>query len=164
MNCTQAHFCCVRLKCSPTMEFLRDHVLYIYTVSRYDKRLKAKILITRWPYVHDAAGNMAPLDAPRHHRPSTQLLPPLIRCRASPRLMVTPVIMRILLTVLSMATCCSSVPWVNCARFGGFGFLSRLSSSRLSCLLSGFDRSSFGGAHSLPVQLLTELRGTALPS
>lgn len=111
-----------------------------------------------------AAENISPLAVPRSHLPSKQLLPPAIRCRASPRLILMPVVRCISSIVLAIAAFCSSVPWMNFRRAAGFCFLSRLVNSRLSRRLSGFVKSSIGGSLSLPVQLLTELRGTALPS
>lgn len=105
-----------------------------------------------------SAENISPLAVPRSHLPSKQLLPPAIRCRASPRLIVLPVVRCISSMVFAIAAFCSSAPWMNFRRVAGFLFLSRLVSSRFSRRLNGFVKSSAGGSLSLPVQLLTELR------
>lgn len=70
-----------------------------------------------------AAENISPLAVPRSHLPSKQLLPPLIRCRASPRLIVLPVVRCISSMVFAIAAFCSSFPWMNFRRVAGFFFL-----------------------------------------
>ena len=100
----------------------------------------------------------SPRAVPLRHIPLMQLLPPVIRCRASPRLIVIPVVRCTSSIIFAKAAFCSSVPWMNFRRIAGFCFLSRLVNSRLSRRLRGFVKSSIGGSLSLPVQLLTELR------
>ena len=105
-----------------------------------------------------AAGKISPVAEPRHHLPFMQLFPPAIRCKASPRLMVSPVVSLIAPIVLSIAELCLSVPWTKSRPMTCFLSLSRAVNLRLSLRLNGLDKSSSGGSLSLPVQLLTELR------
>ena len=88
------------------------------------------------------AENISSLGVARSHLPSKQLLPPAIRCRASPRLIVMPVVRCISSIVFAIAAFCLSDPWMNFRRIAGFCFRRRLVSSRLSRRLSGFVKSS----------------------